>query len=370
MCTESRFRGVRGFVAALIITLMLVSEPPFALATPVPPPNLPDIVEGTLPGVVNISSTVVGPTEIFGMNDFLRFWGIPQERKQTTLGSGFILDSDGYLITNNHVVEQADEVMVTLLDKRQFIARIVGKDPKLDVALLQLRDKDRKAPKDLRPSKTGNSDTVRIAEPVFAVGNPFGLQHTVTMGIISAKNRTIGLGPLDNFLQTDASINPGNSGGPLFNLKGEVIGVNTVIYSRTGQSGGLGFAIPMNEVLRILADLKQYGRVPRPWLGILAERVTPQVAAYYQLPVKQGVLIYNLVEAAPAMRAGVRRGDILVSLQGEKLDDPYDLEKFLFRHKPKEEITIEVQRGAKRMTVRLKLEELPPRIQQLPQGII
>src|SRR4051794_6030539 len=185
---------------ALLLSLASAS----AQAAPILSSELPDLVEKVLPGVVNVSSTTIVNYRVFGMDDFLRFWGIPQEHKQSSLGSGFIFDKDGLVLTNNHVVEQADEVMVILQDKRQFKARIIGKDPRMDLALLQIRDEHKKVPSDLRPVPLGNSDIVRIAEAVFAVGNPFGLQHTVTMGIISAKNRTIGIGPFDNFLQTDA----------------------------------------------------------------------------------------------------------------------------------------------------------------------
>jgi serine protease Do len=327
-------------------------------------------VEKILPGVVNISSTTVTTNNVQGLEDFLRFWGLPAERKSATLGSGFIIDKkEGYVITNNHVVDQATEVVITLMDKRQLRAKIVGKDQKMDIALLQIRDKLRKVPTDLTPVPLGDSNTTRIAETVFAVGNPFGLQHTVTTGIISAKNRTIGAGPFDNFLQTDASINPGNSGGPLFNLKGEVIGINTMIFSRTGQSGGLGFAIPVNEAKKILPDLLKYGRVPRPWLGILGEPVTPALEHYYNLPVGKGLLIANLVESGPADNAKIKMGDIITSANGSPVEQLNDVEKILFNLKPKDSITLKVRRGPRTLELKVKLEELPA-LGKLPQGII
>ena len=332
--------------------------------------QLPDMVEKVSPGVVNISSTTIINYGVFGMEDFMRGWGVPQERKQTSLGSGFILDEDGFVVTNNHVVQHASEVMVTFFDKRQFRAKIIGKDEKMDLALLQLREKDGLAvPKKLKPVPLGDSDSVRIAEGVVAVGNPFGLQNTVTRGIISAKNRTIGLGPFDNFLQTDASINPGNSGGPLFNLHGAVIGINTAIRSDTGQSNGVGFAIPINEAKKLFPDLKRYGRVPRPWLGILAERMTPQLEHYYDLGVSKGVLIYNLVEGAPADMAGLKQGDILVSMEGSATLEPNDVERLLAKFKPKDKVTIKVLRGNKAKEVQIRLEELP-KLERLPRGII
>ncbi len=333
--------------------------------------ELPDLVEKIRPGVVNVSSTMVegrsGPT---GIEDFLRFWGIPQERKHTSLGSGFVIDEDGFVITNHHVIDGADEVTISFLDQRQLTARIVGRDPKLDLALLQVRDKSGKVPSGLKPAALGDSEKVRIAEPVVAIGNPFGLQHTVTMGIISAKNRTIGVGPLDNFIQTDASINPGNSGGPLFNLKGEVIGINTVIFSRTGQSGGLGFAIPINEAKAILGDLKKYGRVPRPWLGVLTEKVTPQLARYYGLKRESGVVIYNLVQEAPADLAGIKIGDIVFEVGGQKTDDPAELERQLIKRKPGETLSVQIQRGRAIRSLNIKLRELPARVDRQFQGII
>jgi len=330
---------------------------------------LPDMVERISPGVVNVSSTTVFNYQVYGMDEFLRLWGIPQERKQTSLGSGFILDKDGFIITNNHVVEQATEVLITLSDKRQFKARIVGKDDKMDLALLQLQTQDGTVPSDLKPVPLGDSDKVRIAETVVAVGNPFGLQNTVTKGIISAKNRTIGLGPFDNFLQTDASINPGNSGGPLFNFNGEVIGINSAIHSQTGQSSGLGFAIPINEAKNLLPDLKRYGRIPRPWLGILAEKVSSQLEQYYDLGTSKGVLVYNLVNGGPGQSAGLRQGDIIHQMDESPVLEPNDVERILVKHKPQDQIKVTLYRGKKTKALTIKLEELP-RLAKLPRGII
>jgi serine protease Do len=332
--------------------------------------KLPDLVESVLPGVVNISSTTIREQTVYQMDSFFRLWGIPNERKQTSLGSGFILDKAGYILTNNHVVADADEVMVTLNDKRQYEAKIIGKDQKTDLALLKIKAPENGAIPSLKPVPLGNSDAVRIAEPVFAVGNPFGLQHTVTSGIISAKNRTIGLGPFDNFLQTDASINPGNSGGPLFNMKGEVIGINTVIFSKVGQSGGVGFAIPANEARDTIEDLKRYGRVPRPWLGVLGERVTPQLARYYRLSTDTGVVIYDLVRRGPADQAGLEQGDIVIEANGQAVKEVFDLERELAKRKPREAITLKIRRGrGVPRDVKVSLEELP-RLENLPQGIL
>lgn len=360
---------MKNSLSLLFVGLFLIS--PLAGAAPMAGPELPDLVEKVMPGVVNISTITTMNYQVPGWEDFMQFWGIPEERKQTSLGSGFIIDKDGYILTNHHVVAQATEVQVTLKDKQNYRARIIGKDPKMDIALLQIRDDKKQVPPGLQSVILADSDRVRIGESVFAVGNPFGLQHTVTIGIISAKNRTIGVGPFDNFLQTDASINPGNSGGPLFNMKGEVIGINTLIFSRTMQSAGLGFAIPINEAKQILADLKRYGRVPRPWLGLLTERVTPAIQQYYNLPVSSGVVVYNLVQSAPGDDAGLQRGDIIIEADGQPIEDQNDLEKQLFKHKPNETVTVKFYRGKKILTQKIKLEEFPPRAaNQLPQGVL
>jgi serine protease Do len=327
------------------------------------------LVDKILPGVVNISSTTIINYQVYGMDDFMRLWGVPQSRKQTSLGSGFIIDKDGYVLTNNHVVEHASEVLVTLYDKRNFKAKIIGKDEKLDLALLQIRDENHKVPEGLLPVPFGDSDAVRIAESVFAVGNPFGFQHTVTAGIISAKNRTIGQGPFDNFLQTDASINPGNSGGPLFNLRGEVIGINSAIISNSGQSGGLGFAIPIKSAKEVIPELKRYGRVPRPWLGILGQTVNPAMAHAHGIDVDQGVVVYNLVDDGPADRAGMQQGDIITAIDGKKVSDNYEIERMLAKHHPRETARIEVLRGSSQKQLSIQLDELP-RLDHLPQGII
>ncbi len=359
----------RRLVPVLIGALLAFSNAQAKEVSPGRLEELPDMVERVSPGVINISSTTIIHTSSYGMDAYFQLFLIPRERKQTSLGSGFIFDKEGYAITNNHVVAQADEVMVTLNDQRQFKARIIGKDEKMDLALIQIRDKNGQVPTDIKPVNLGDSDQVRIAESVVAVGNPFGLQNTVTKGIISAKNRTIGLGPFDNFLQTDASINPGNSGGPLFNAQGNVIGINSAIRSETGQSSGLGFAIPINEAKKLLPDLKRYGRVPRPWLGIMAERMTPQLQQYYNLPISQGVLVYNLVQGAPADRAGLEEGDILLEVNHEPTKDPYEVERVLARLKPLDAVKIKVQHGTRAREISVKLEELP-RIKQLPKGII
>lgn len=362
-------RGSSLLWAILLTAIFLLGWITSVRASAVISADLPDLVEKILPGVANISSTKITKVMAYGMDDYFRLWGLPKEQPQSSMGSGFIISADGYVITNSHVVDGADEVIVTLYNRKTYKARIIGRDQKLDLALLRIRGKDGLVPPDLVVAAMGDSAKTRIAEPVFAVGNPFGLGHSVTTGIISAKNRTIGVGPLDNFLQTDASINPGNSGGPLFNLKGEVIGINTVIFSRSGQSAGLGFAIPVNEAKAILEDLKKHGRVPRPWLGILGQPISSALQAYYGLPVDHGIVLANLVQGGPSETAGLRIGDILVSVNAIDVRENAEVERELYKRKPGDIVNVKVMRKLKTFDLKVKLEELP-KLNNLPQGII
>jgi serine protease Do len=329
-----------------------------------PPPgtiNVPELVERVDKGVVNIQAVEIIREQIMApmMQDFFfQFYGVPRERirKQPSLGSGFVIDENGFLLTNHHVVANASEVDVFLDDGKRTTklrAKIIGSDRKNDVALLQV-----KAGPYLHPLKLGDSDPVKVGESVVAIGNPFGLSHTVTAGIISAKNRVIGQGPYDNFLQTDASINPGNSGGPLFNSSGEVIGINAAI-SAAGQ--GLGFAIPINQAKRLLPDLKKYGHVPRGWLGALIA----------ELP--QGVYVQAVVIRSGAQKGGVRSGDRVISVEGRKIEETADIERALEGKRPGDRVTIEVQPehsllpATKKHTVVLGEEPDAP---NLPQGLL
>ncbi len=367
--TSHQNRGAALLWAIVLTGIFVLGWITSAHANAVISTDLPDLVEKILPGVANISSTKIQKTMAYGMDAYFQMWGVPKEQRQSSMGSGFIISKDGYVFTNNHVVDDADEVVVTLYNRKSYKAKIIGRDQKLDLALLRIRDKDGNVPADLVVSAMGDSEKTRIAEPVFAVGNPFGLGHSVTTGIISAKNRTIGVGALDNFLQTDASINPGNSGGPLFNFKGEVIGINTVIFSKSGQSAGLGFAIPMNEAKAILEDLKKYGRVPRPWLGILGQPLSPALQAYYGLPIDHGIVLANLVEGGPSETAGLRIGDILVSVNGTPVRENSEVERELYKKKPSETVSVKVMRKSKTLDLKVKLDELP-KLNNLPQGII
>ncbi len=309
------------FVLLTVISLFLVFPGSLRAASL---PDLVPLVKKLKPVVVNISTTqsVVGMNggempEGFRNSPFEEFFRqfldrIPKEDYQSrSLGSGVIIDSKGYIVTNNHVVADADKIMVRLFDEREFSAEVVGRDKKTDLALIRIETDS-----ELPVAKLGDSEKIEVGSWVVAIGNPFGLEATVTAGIISAKGRMIGSGPYDNFLQTDAAINPGNSGGPLFNLKGEVIGINTAIISRSGGSMGIGFASPINMAKTIIKQLKDNGRVTRGWLGVRIQTVTAELAKALGMDDKRGALVASVEPDSPAQRAGVQAGDVIVRFDG------------------------------------------------------
>lgn len=290
-------------------------------------PSFSNLVKEVTPAVVNISTTTVvkgmdvnermmNPFKDFFGNDFFeKFFGDTprKEYKQRSLGSGFIIDKDGHILTNNHVVEKASSIKVKLTDGKEYEAKVVGRDPKTDIALIKINAKN-----SLPVAVIGDSNKLEVGDWVLAIGNPFGLERTVTSGIVSAKGRVIGQGPYDDFIQTDASINPGNSGGPLFNLKGEVVGINTAIVSG-GQ--GIGFAIPVNVAKTLLPQLKNKGKVVRGWLGVVIQRVTPELAKSFGINESEGALVSDVIEDSPASKADIRRGDVIVSFDGHKIKE-------------------------------------------------
>lgn len=328
--------------------------------------SLSQLVKRLSPSVVNISTT---NTTKFGMSPrqspfgergsdpleefFNRFFGdLPQrEFKRKGLGSGFIISEDGYIITNNHVVERADDIKVILEDGESYKAIVIGKDPKSDLALLKVEPKRK-----LDAVTLGTSSTLDIGDWVVAIGNPFGLGHTVTAGIISAKGRSLGLGAYDDFIQTDAAINPGNSGGPLFNLNGEVVGVNTAIIAG-GQ--GIGFAIPVDMARNVVEQLQNKGKVVRGWLGVLVQQITPEIAESLNLSQPEGALVSDVTPGGPADKAGIKRGDIIVAFDGNKIGDMPDLPKNVAINRPGTESKITFIRNGKEKTVGLTLGELP-----------
>jgi serine protease Do len=315
------------------------------------------------PAVVNISTTQVvkrgirsrGPfSEDDPFNEFFkRFFGDqPRQFKATSLGSGFIINKDGYILTNNHVVENATDVTVKLGDGREFKAKVIGRDPKTDIALIKIEASN------LPVVPLGNSDTLEVGEPVMAIGNPFGLNQTVTTGIVSAKGRFIGEGPYDNFIQTDASINRGNSGGPLINTSGEAVGINTAIFSPTGGSIGIGFAIPIDMTKEVLPQLKERGQVTRGWLGVAIQPITPDLGKKFSLKQANGALVSDVMEASPAEQAGVKQGDVIVEFDGKKIKSSTDLPHIVASTPVGKEVPVTVIRDGAEVTLHVKIGEL------------
>ena len=276
-----------------------------------------------------------------------------KEHKQKSLGSGFIIDGEGHILTNNHVVENAEKIVVKLADEREFEAKVIGKDSKTDIAVIKINAKGNFA---LPPM--GDSDQLEVGEWVMAIGNPFGLDSTVTAGIVSAKGRHIGAGPYDNFIQTDASINPGNSGGPLINLRGEVVGINTAIFSRTGGNIGIGFAIPINLVKELLPQLKGKGKVTRGYLGVLIQKITPEIAESLGLEKARGALVANVSKDGPADHAGVKVGDVIIEFDGKEIKESNDLPIIVARTPVDKKARLKVLRDKKEVTLTVTVGEL------------
>ncbi|MEJ2695176.1 MAG: DegQ family serine endoprotease [Candidatus Sulfobium sp.] len=319
------------------------------------PKSFAELAERVNPAVVNISTDTTvrvpgGPFSQF----FGPFFGqMPdREMKQKSLGSGFIIDSDGFILTNNHVVAGAQEIKVKLADGREYKAKVVGRDPKTDLALIKISSMF----KNLPTLPLGNSDKMKVGDWVLAIGNPFGLGHTVTQGIISATGRVIGSGPYDNFLQTDAPINPGNSGGPLVNLEGQVIGINSAIIA-SGQ--GIGFAIPSNMAKQIVSQLKTKGKVVRGWIGVSIQTVTPAIAQAFGLKNDKGALVAEAVPNGPAQAAGIKQGDVIVSFNGKTINRMSDLPFIVAETPVGKTVPVTVVRNGKELTLNIKIAEMP-----------
>ncbi len=284
---------------------------------------------------------------------FRRFFGqLPKEYKQHGLGSGVIISPDGYILTNNHVVGNADEIKVTLNDKREFTAKVIGKDQKTDLALIKINPKDQ-----LPSASLGDSDKTEIGDWVVAIGNPFDVGMTVTAGIVSAKGKILG-GNYDDFIQTDASINPGNSGGPLFNTSGQVIGINTAIYSRTGANNGIGFAIPIDLARSVVEQLKAHGRVVRGWLGVEIQEVTADLAQSFGLDKPAGALVAAVDKNGPAAKAGIERGDIVIKFNGKDVHDEHELPTYVAETPINRAVDVVVLRNGKQKTMQVTVGEL------------
>ena len=329
------------------------------------PFSFASVARRAMPAVVNIFTTQkvrIQPFPApFGRQDplFERFFreffpDMPLEREQRSLGSGVIFDGDGFILTNHHVVANADEIKVKLSDTRELQAKFIGSDPRTDVALIQIDDKA-----GLPRAALGDSDQLGIGDWVLAIGNPFGLEQTVTAGIVSAKERVIGAGPFDDFIQTDASINPGNSGGPLIDMDGRVVGLNTAIFSRTGGSIGIGFAIPINLVRQIATQLKENKRVVRGWLGVATQDITPDLARVFGLESTDGAVISDIYRGGPAHTAGIRRGDVIVGLDGKKVKTSREVSRWVAETRVGDTVTVEVLRDGKRRSFPAKITEPP-----------
>jgi serine protease Do len=340
--------------------------------TPMVPASFSELAEKVRPGVVNIqvvkkiknidfqfrhfSGTPFGEKNPFG--DFFGPFSEenpPRGFEQRGVGSGFVMNRDGYILTNNHVVEDADQIKVKLANGKEYDGKIIGRDPKTDLALIKI-----KASSDLQPLNLGNSDDLKVGSWVVAVGSPFGLEQTVTAGIVSAKGRVIGSGPYDNFIQTDASINPGNSGGPLINMKGEVVGINTAIIA-SGQ--GIGFAIPINMAKEIAPQLQEKGHVTRGWLGVSIQEVTPALAKSFDLKEKKGALVAQVVSGSPAEKAGIERGDVIVEFDGKEVTDSKDLPPIVASTPVGKAVTVKLLRNGKALDRQVKVGEMEEKVE-------
>lgn len=334
-----------------------------------PAVDLADIAERTVRSVVNISTTKVqrmphGQDMSPLLQDpfFRRFFelppgaNIPKERRARSLGSGVIVSADGVILTNEHVVQDADEIRVTLSDGREYDAEVVGADPSSDIGVIRLKDKI----EGLEPLPFGDSSALRLGETVIAIGNPFGVGQTVTMGIVSALGRAnVGIVDYEDFIQTDAAINPGNSGGALINLKGQLIGINTAIVSRTGGYQGIGFAIPSNMSQSIMDSLVKHGRVMRGWLGVMIQNIDSDMAGALGLEDQSGVLVADVSEDSPAMKAGVKVGDVIVAVDGKEVDSTGALRNRIAASGTGTKVKLTVVRDGKRKPLRVVLGELP-----------
>lgn len=316
-----------------------------------------DIVKAVSPAVVNISSTKIVKRQS-PFDDFFDFFHPSPDKgkkwKEQSLGSGVIVSQDGYIVTNNHVIEQSDEIKVTLFDKRVFKAKVIGVDPKSDIAIIKIDSKD------LPTITWGDSNNLQVGEFVLAIGNPFGLSHTVTMGIISAVGRAnVGISDYEDFIQTDAAINPGNSGGPLVNIKGELIGINTAIFSRTGGFQGIGFSVPSNMVRFIMNQLINEGKVTRGWLGVTIQDLTPEIAQKFGIKMYEGVLVSDITKGSPAQKAGITRGDIIIEFDGKRVMDVASLKNMVAQSRIGSSVNIKILRQNKELILKAIIKELP-----------
>ncbi|MZR32067.1 Do family serine endopeptidase [Sneathiella sp. DP05] len=365
---STRKFGVIAISTLTVFTLMMV----FAVGAKArgAPDSFADLVETLSPAVVNISTTqtVKSPSGGFPklpeghpFEDFFKEFGNrdkngeQRERKATSLGSGFVIDAkDGYVITNNHVIDGAEEIKVIFKDGESVAATLVGTDPKTDIAVLKVDPEEYP----LVDVGWGDSDKSRVGDWVLAIGNPYGLGGTVTAGIISARGRDIRSGPYDDYIQTDASINKGNSGGPLFNMDGEVIGINTAIFSQSGGSIGIGFSVPSELAIPVVEQLIEFGKTSRGWLGVVIQPVTEEIAEGLDLKDTDGVLVAGVPEDGPAFKAGIKAGDVILKFNGETVSEPRELSRLVAESKVGSKVTVDLWRSGKTVTKEVTLGEL------------
>jgi len=346
------------------IVFVLITAPISIAKSKNQPISFADLAEKLMPSVVNISSTQTIKTTSnpfpfqfppgSPFEDMFKEFNKPTERKATALGSGFIIDKTGIVVTNNHVIQGAEDIFVSVNGSKEYKAKVIGKDPYMDLAVLKI-DSDEK----FMPVNFGNSDKARVGDWVIAIGNPFGFGGTVTSGIISSRNRDIGLTRYDDFIQTDASINQGNSGGPLFNLQGKVIGINTAIIA-PGQSGsiGIGFAIPSNPASKVIDQLIKFGETKRGWLGVRIQEVTKEIAELEKLEKPEGALVASVSEKSPADKAGIKAGDIILEFDGKKVNTMRKLPKLVAQTQVGKRVVVKIWRNRKLISKRVLLGRL------------
>ena len=346
------------------LILVLLFSPLSSVQSKAIPSSFADLAEKLMPSVVNISTTQTIKTTSnpfpfqfppgSPFEDMFKEFNKPTERKATALGSGFIIDKKGLIVTNNHVIYGAEDIVVTVNGTTEYNAKVIGKDPYMDLAVLEIESDE-----NFKPVSFGNSDKARVGDWVIAIGNPFGFGGTVTSGIISSRNRDIGLTRYDDFIQTDASINQGNSGGPLFDLNGKVIGINTAIIA-PGQSGsiGIGFAIPANPASKVIKQLIKFGETKRGWLGVRIQEVTKEIAEVEKLEKPEGALVASVSENSPADKAGIKAGDIILEFDGKKVDTMRKLPKLVAQTEVGKRVKIVIWRNKKTITKKVLLGRL------------
>ena len=348
-------------VKILFVALLVVNFSFFANAKNVPE-SFADLAEKLMPSVVNISTTQTIVTNInpfpfefppgSPFEDMFKEFSTPQKRKASALGSGFIIDAKGIVVTNNHVIQGAEDIMVTVNGEKEYEAKIIGADPLSDLAVLEIQSKDK-----FVPVKFGDSDKARIGDWVIAIGNPYGFGGTVTAGIISARNRSIGLSRYEDYIQTDASINQGNSGGPLFDMNGDVIGINTAILGQSG-SIGIGFSIPSNSAKKVINQLIEFGETKRGWLGVRIQNVTKEIADVEKLDKPRGALVASVAENSPSDKAGIKAGDIILEFNGILIKEMKELPRIVAQTEVGKTVEVKIWRNEKELTKKIKLGRL------------